>query len=726
VSIRQYGSGEERQKHGRRPESRIYSVAAIPFCRRPILESDNEQPGEPTGQPRRPRRRRRRRRGGRHFSAGDAAAQNEPLANANGSLGSDSLPGGGTPSANAGPQANGQPFDRPRRRRRRRRGHWNPNGGGADYARAEPAPAGQPFDARPELAEPEPGPGSEPDDDFGWEAEPEGEEAAFEAPSDSAQAPLDSQGPPPGEPWRDRPRRRRRRRRGGGGGPVPDERLRQMLDLLRREFGLRHFRPGQEEVIRAVLDGRDALAVMPTGGGKSLTYQLPSLVLPGLTVVVSPLIALIRDQFEKLRAQGIETVRVDSSLTGTEKEEALALLEEGSQKIALITPEGATGAAFKKRIADQKVSLLVIDEAHCVSEWGHDFRPSYLALGALAEDLGRPTVLALTATAPPLVRDEIVKRLGLREPAIVVRPVARPNLRFEVKQCMTEDVKRRELVQYLRRLRRPGIVYCSTVKDVEELGALCKIARIPAEIYHGRLTKAERDHAHKRFMSSGKRIVMIATSAFGLGVDKPDIRYVLHYQVPGSLEAYVQEAGRAGRDGLPARCILLWDPRDIDVQRHFLSEGPTTRSQIKKVVEGLSAWTQDGRAVEASTLAMATEVGVTRTKAILEGLRDASLVSETDGAFSLSREIDVNEAVKLLSRRNEERKTTDRRRLESIIHYANNTDECRMMHIRRYFEDGEPTPCGHCDICEPKLRRRRRRSKGRGGRPMDSGRDEDE
>ena len=169
-------------------------------------------------------------------------------------------------------------------------------------------------------------------------------------------------------------------------------------------------------------------------------------------------------------------------------------------------------------------------------------------------------------------------------------------------------------------------MYCSTVKDVEELGALCKIARIPAEIYHGRLTKAERDHAHKRFMSSGKRIVMIATSAFGLGVDKPDIRYVLHYQVPGSIEAYVQEAGRAGRDGLPARCILLWDPRDIDVQRHFLSEGPATRSQIKKVVEGLSAWTKDGRGVDASTLAMATEVGVTRTKAILEGLRDASLV----------------------------------------------------------------------------------------------------
>ncbi len=489
-----------------------------------------------------------------------------------------------------------------------------------------------------------------------------------------------------------------------------------MLNLLRREFGLRHFRPGQEETIRAVLDGRDTLCVLPTGGGKSLTYQLPSLLLPGLTVVVSPLIALIRDQFEKLRAQGIETVRLDSSLTGTEKEDALGLLEEGDQKIVLITPEGATGAAFKKRVAGQQVSLLVIDEAHCVSEWGHDFRPAYLALGALADDLGRPPILALTATAPPLVRDEIVKRLSLRDPVRVVKPVARPNLRFEVKHCLSEDVKRRELVQYLRRLRRPGIVYCSTVKDVEELGALCKIARIPAEIYHGRLTKAERDHAHKRFMSSGKRIVMIATSAFGLGVDKPDIRYVLHYNVPGSLEAYVQEAGRGGRDGLPTRCILLWDPRDIDVQRHFLSEGPATRSQIKKVVEGLSAWSKDGRSVDAATLAMATEVGVTRTKAILEGLRDATLVSETEGGFTLTGQIDVNEAVKLLSRRNEERKTTDRRRLESIIHYANNTEECRMMHIRRYFEDGEPTPCGHCDICEPKLRRRRRRSKGGGFR----------
>ncbi len=506
-------------------------------------------------------------------------------------------------------------------------------------------------------------------------------------------------------------RRRRRRRRGG----PRDERQQQMLDLLRREFGLRHFWPGQEDVIRSVLEGRDTLAVMPTGGGKSLTYQLPSLLLPGLTVVVSPLIALIRDQFEKLRAHGIETVRLDSSLTGTQRKEALDLLEEGGQKIVLITPEGATGPVFKKRVEERPISLFVVDEAHCVSEWGHDFRPAYLALGALAEDLGNPTTLALTATAPPLVREEIVKRLSLEDPTIVVRPVARPNLRFEVKTCESVDVKRRQLIQLMRRLRRPGIVYCSTVKDVEELGALCRLARIPAEIYHGRLTKAERDHAHKRFMSSGKRIVMIATSAFGLGVDKPDIRYVIHYQVPGSLESYVQEAGRAGRDGLPARCILLWYPEDIAVQRHFLSEGPASRSQIKKVIDGLSAWTADERAVDAAVLAMSTEVGVTRTRAILEGLRDARLVEEVEGEFTLVGSPDLAETVKLLSKHNEERKTQDRRRLDGMIKYADDTDECRMVHIRRYFEDGEPTACGHCDVCEPKLRRRRRRSRRGGG-----------
>ncbi len=253
------------------------------------------------------------------------------------------------------------------------------------------------------------------------------------------------------------------------------------VERMRSAFHIPSFRRGQQQVIRAVLSGRDVLAVMPTGSGKSLTYQLTSQVLPGPTLVVSPLLALIRDQSEKLRALGIPVERIDSTLAGKERAAALKRLAEGQTKLALVTPESAVSPTFRNALAGAQVSLFAVDEAHCVSQWGHDFRPAYLGLREVAESLGRPRLLALTATATPRVREDIVAQLGMRAPEQVVLSFDRPNLHFEVVTCGSEEDKLRVLFRkLLRRLPRPGIVYCATVRAVEDLAFLTKKLRIPS------------------------------------------------------------------------------------------------------------------------------------------------------------------------------------------------------------------------------------------------------
>ena len=339
------------------------------------------------------------------------------------------------------------------------------------------------------------------------------------------------------------------------------------LSLLRRTFRLRKLRPGQREVIDSVLDGRDTLAIMPSGAGKSLCYQLPALQMRGSTIVVSPLIALMKDQADKLEKRGVKAAAVNSARSAQELREALRRIRESKADFIFTTPEQLENPEFLQKLKVNPVDLFVVDEAHCITQWGHDFRPAYAGLGKALRALGDPTLLALTATATPDVVEDIGRQLGRPAMRVLNTGVYRPNLYFEVVQVTNESEKRQALLEVVRS-GGAGIVYCATVRAAKTVHAWLAEQGVSAELYHGRLGARERTERQEAFMS-GKTGTMVATNAFGMGIDRPDIRYVAHYQLPGSLEAYYQEAGRAGRDGKESRCTLLYDHADRKVQLYF-------------------------------------------------------------------------------------------------------------------------------------------------------------
>src|SRR5215475_12268432 len=355
---------------------------------------------------------------------------------------------------------------------------------------------------------------------------------------------------------------------------------------LERHFGFSRFREGQADVIEAVLDRQDVIVVMPTGGGKSLCYQLPALLFPGVTLVVSPLIALMKDQVDALNARDIAATYINSSLSYDDQLARLRGMSRGEYRLVYIAPERFRNARFVESLRGCRVSLFAVDEAHCISQWGHDFRPDYLRLReaaeALARSQGRPPLIALTATATPQVQSDIAAQLGLKKASSFVAGFDRHNLTLRVEPCKSDNDRLMAAYQIVKRARGSGIIYCSTRKAVDEVSGKLQRMGLIVGAYHAGLDEAKRTRMQDYFMA-GDLDAIVATNAFGMGVDKSDIRFVTHYNLPGSIEAYYQEVGRAGRDGLPSLCTLLFNYVDTRTHEFFIEGGCPPRSVIEEV-----------------------------------------------------------------------------------------------------------------------------------------------
>jgi len=458
--------------------------------------------------------------------------------------------------------------------------------------------------------------------------------------------------------------------------------------VLRKRFGLEAFRPGQEEAAAAVLGGRDLVAVMPTGSGKSLCYQLPALLLDGTTVVISPLIALMKDQVDSLRALGLPAAAVHSGLACEERALAERDLLAGRLRLLYVAPERLASGPFRAALTRGRITRLVVDEAHCISQWGHDFRPDYSRLGRLKQELGVPAA-AFTATATPEVRADIARQLHLENPLEVVTGFERPNLTLAVEPCRSRADKGRGLDRLLRDVGPPGIVYAATRRNVDLWMEQLETRGVRAGRYHAGLEDDERVRVQDDFLA-GRLEVIAATNAFGMGVHKSDLRFVAHADVPGSVEAYYQEVGRAGRDGKPSQGVLLFSPADVRTQEFFLAGSNPTPEMFRRV------WTLLGAGAGAERIEADAGTDSSSGMAAATAARLLRRAAETSGVAPGFGEPPIDFAAQA------EKARRDRQRLDSMLRYAFGSG-CRTRFIYDYFAGhgraGAIPRCGTCDVC---------------------------
>ena len=471
---------------------------------------------------------------------------------------------------------------------------------------------------------------------------------------------------------------------------------RRLKRSARSVFGWDRLRPEQLKAMRAVMRGRDTLVVMPTGAGKSAVYQVPGLLLKGPTVVVSPLIALQRDQIQGLlRRKDAAAAAVNSSQSTGQNEAVWDRVRAADIDFLFLAPEQLGRDEVVEQLAAAAPALFVVDEAQCVSTWGHDFRPDYLRLASVIERVGRPPVLALTASASAPVRADIVTHLGMREVFEMVTGFDRPNIHLEVLAFQDEADKHRTVVERVAAEPKPGLLYVATRREAEAYARELAELGLDAAAYHAGLRGAERSDVHDRFLGGGLDVV-VATSAFGMGVDKPDVRFVVHASVPGSLDAYYQEIGRAGRDGQQARAVLAYRPQDLGMQRFFASGRPDADT-IARVARTLGS---HDAPVPASVLRKETDLTASRLTAVVNLLQQVRAVRTTDqGELESLADIGPVEAAEQALRLADAHQELERSRVDMMRGYAETTG-CRRRFLLGYFGQASEDPCGSCDRCD--------------------------